>query len=113
MTARPAGRGAEPASGSPSVPAGGPAPGPGDGAECAGGVCVTCADTAVPVRVVALHDDDLAVVDTGTAEEEISVALVDARPGDTVLVHAGEAIAVVRAEDPPERTGGDGTRPGT
>ena len=30
-------------------------------------------------------------------EEEVSVALVDAAPGDTILVHAKEAIAVVRA----------------
>ena len=59
-------------------------------------MCVTCADTAVPARVVALHDGGLALADAGAGEEEISVALVDARPGDTVLVHAGEAIAVVR-----------------
>ena len=37
----------------------------------------------------------LAVADTGRGEEEVSVALVPARPGDTILVHAGEAIAVV------------------
>jgi hydrogenase expression/formation protein HypC len=30
--------------------------------------------------------------DAGT-QEEVSVALVDAEVGDTVLVHAGEAIA--------------------
>jgi hydrogenase maturation factor len=28
----------------------------------------------------------------------VSVALVDAKVGDTILVHAKEAIAVVRAE---------------
>jgi hydrogenase maturation factor len=47
------------------------------------------------VRVVRLLDDDLAVVATGLGEEEVSVALVDAEVGDTILVHAKEAIAVV------------------
>ena len=63
--------------------------------ECHDEVCVTCSDTAVPVTVLRLLDDDLAVVDTGSGEEEVSVALVSARPGDTVLVHAREAIAVL------------------
>jgi hydrogenase expression/formation protein HypC len=35
------------------------------------------------------------VVDTGQGEEQVSVALVSAAAGDTILVHAGEAIAVV------------------
>jgi hydrogenase maturation factor len=35
------------------------------------------------------------VVDTGQSMEEVSVALVDAVVGDTILVHAKEAIAVV------------------
>jgi hydrogenase maturation factor len=56
---------------------------------------VTCSDQAVPVTVVALASDGLAVVDTGSSLEEVSVALVDAAVGDTVLVHAKEAIAVV------------------
>ncbi|MGH8991208.1 MAG: hypothetical protein ACRDZ7_06755 [Acidimicrobiia bacterium] len=34
-------------------------------------------------------------MDTGSGVEEVSVALVDARVGVTVLVHAKEAIAVV------------------
>ena len=42
-----------------------------------------------------LLDADLAVVDTGQSMEEVSVALVDAAVGDTILVHAKEAIAVV------------------
>jgi hydrogenase expression/formation protein HypC len=45
--------------------------------------------------VVELLGDDLALVDTGLNQEQVSVALVDARIGDTVLVHAKEAIAVV------------------
>jgi hydrogenase expression/formation protein HypC len=66
--------------------------------ECHGEVCITCSDTAVEVTVVKLLADGLAVVDTGQGtEEEVSVALVEARPGDTILVHAKEAIAVVGA----------------
>jgi hydrogenase expression/formation protein HypC len=64
-------------------------------AQCHDEVCITCSDTAVPVRVVRLLDDELAVVDTGAGEEEVSVALVSATVGDTILVHAKEAIAVV------------------
>ena len=63
--------------------------------ECHGDVCITCSDTAVQATVVRLLDDDLAVVDTGQGEEEVSVALVPARVGDTILVHAREAIAIV------------------
>jgi len=63
--------------------------------HCTGEVCITCSDTAVAVTVVTLLDDDLAVVDTSAGREEVSVALVEARAGDTILVHAGEAIAVI------------------
>ena len=63
--------------------------------ECYGDVCITCSDTAVEVVVVRILDDGLAVVDTGQGEEEVSVALVQAAAGDTILVHAKEAIAVV------------------
>jgi len=62
---------------------------------CHDEVCVTCSDTAVAVTIVRLLGDDLAVVDTGDGEEEVSVALVSAGIGDTILVHAREAIAVV------------------
>lgn len=62
--------------------------------ECHDEVCVTCSDTAVAVTIVRLLDDGLAVVDTGDGEEEVSVALVEAGAGDTILVHAREAIAV-------------------
>jgi hydrogenase expression/formation protein HypC len=61
--------------------------------ECYGDVCITCSDQAVEVRVVQLLDDQLALVDTGSGEETVSVALVSAGVGDTILVHAREAIA--------------------
>lgn len=67
-------------------------PGP---AECHDEVCITCSDMAVAVTVLRLLGDGLAMVDTGAGEEEVSVALVSAVPGDTILVHAGEAIGVV------------------
>jgi hydrogenase expression/formation protein HypC len=63
--------------------------------HCYGDVCITCSDEAVEVRVVQLLEADLAMVDTGLSMEEVSVALVDAAVGDTILVHAKEAIAVV------------------
>ena len=71
--------------------------GPGD---CSTGTCLTCSDEALPARVVRLMDDGFAVVEIGGARERVSVALVDAAPGDTVLVHAKEAIAVVAVVTP-------------
>jgi hydrogenase expression/formation protein HypC len=65
--------------------------------DCHGDHCITCGDIAVEVTVLRLLPDSLAVVDTGQdAEEEVSVALVSAEVGDTILVHASEAIAVVQ-----------------
>jgi hydrogenase maturation factor len=61
--------------------------------DCHGDACVTCSDTAVEVRVLRLLPDDMAVVATAAGEEQVSVALVTASAGDTILVHAGEAIA--------------------
>jgi hydrogenase maturation factor len=65
--------------------------------ECHDDVCITCADEAVPVRVLELLRDELAKVDTGASVEVVSVALVEARVGDTILVHAKEAIAVLES----------------
>jgi hydrogenase expression/formation protein HypC len=68
---------------------------------CHDEVCITCSDQAVAVTVLRLLDDDLAIVDTGAGQEdgagreEVSVALVAAAIGDTILVHAGEAIAIL------------------
>ncbi|WP_340682490.1 HypC/HybG/HupF family hydrogenase formation chaperone [Amycolatopsis coloradensis] len=64
--------------------------------ECRDDVCVTCSDSAVSVTVLGLLDDRYAIVRTAAGrEEQVSVALVAAEVGDTILVHAGEAIAVV------------------
>ncbi|WP_197320843.1 hydrogenase assembly protein HupF [Saccharomonospora sp. NB11] len=67
--------------------------------HCTDEVCLTCSDSAVTVRVLRLLGDDLALVDTGSGHEEVSVALVDPaclRPGAELLVHAKEAIGVPR-----------------
>jgi hydrogenase expression/formation protein HypC len=63
--------------------------------ECVGDACITCSDCAVEVTVLRLLADEMAVVDTGSGEETVSVALVIAKVGDAILVHAREAIAVV------------------
>jgi hydrogenase maturation factor len=59
-------------------------------------VCITCSDQAVEVTVARLLADQMALVRTENGgEEEVSVALVEVGVGDTILVHAGEAIAVL------------------
>jgi len=63
------------------------------GLECDDDVCITCSDSAIPVRVIELIEDNLARVDTGAGVEIVSVALVAAKAGDVILVHAKEAIA--------------------
>lgn len=82
-----------------------------DPAACHGEVCLTCSDEAVPVRVAELRADGMALVDTGEGIEEVSVALVAARPGDVVLVHAKEAVAVLDP-DPGSGPGGSDGGPG-
>ena len=62
---------------------------------CHEDVCITCSDTAVAVTVTTLLPGSMAVVDAGDHQEEVSVALVSAQPGDRILVHAKEAIAVI------------------
>jgi hydrogenase maturation factor len=63
--------------------------------ECYGDVCISCSDQAVDVVVVELRPDGLALVDTGSTLEEVSVALVDTYVGGHILVHAKEAIAAL------------------
>ena len=61
---------------------------------------MTCSDRAVAVQVIELLADGMARVDTGLSVEEVSVELVDAAPGDTLLIHAGVAIrALPMSED--------------
>jgi hypothetical protein len=58
--------------------------------------CVTCGDDGVPMRVVRVDTDRmLALCEDGDgARSSVEIALVEpVAPGDTVLVHAGTAIA--------------------
>ncbi len=49
---------------------------------------------AIPARVVALVDDDQALVDLGGVRKRVSLALVEGIvPGDYVIVHVGYALA--------------------
>ena len=49
---------------------------------------------AIPVRVVELRDDEMAIVDLDGIRKEISLALVDdVRVGDYVILHVGYALA--------------------
>jgi hydrogenase maturation factor len=63
--------------------------------------CVTCADEAVAMRVVAVDDArGLALCETadGAARESVEIALVDAvAAGDALLVHAGTALTKLEA----------------
>ena len=56
-------------------------------------VCQTCGDVAIPMRVIQIGDDGLAdcVAEDGQTSQ-VELALVDAGPGDEVLVHACVAI---------------------
>ena len=55
--------------------------------------CITCGDVAIPMRVIHVGEDGLAdcVTEDGQASQ-VELALVDAGPGDEVLVHACVAI---------------------
>jgi hydrogenase expression/formation protein HypC len=61
-----------------------------------GPTCITCGDVAIPMRVVRAREDGLAdcVTDEGAAST-VDISLVDAAPGDEVLVHACVAIQVL------------------
>ena len=55
--------------------------------------CITCGDVAVSMRVVHVGEDGLADCVTEDGEtSQVELALVDAGPGDEVLVHACVAI---------------------
>ena len=57
--------------------------------------CITCGDVAVAMRVIQVDEERcLALCEAEDGKREtVEIALVDAGPGDEVLVHAGTAIA--------------------
>ena len=65
-----------------------------------GPACITCGDVAVPMRVIRTGGED-GLADCVSEDGEtaaVDVALVDAVPGDVVLVHA--CVAIQRIEEP-------------
>jgi hydrogenase expression/formation protein HypC len=64
--------------------------------SCDDGHCITCSDAAVPMTIRRVEPHGLAeCVDLDGAACEVDLALVDGvAAGDTVLVHAGVALAV-------------------
>jgi hydrogenase maturation factor len=74
-----------------SPPANGPACGPLDH-------CVTCSDEGLPMRVLEIDAADGLAVCRGEdgGESTIDVQLIgDVAPGETLLVHAGVALALL------------------
>jgi hydrogenase maturation factor len=60
--------------------------------------CITCGDHAVEVEVVSVDDVSglaLCADATGAATEVDALLVAPVAPGQTLLVHAGTAIAVV------------------
>ena len=55
----------------------------------------------VPARVVEVRDGT-AIVDFGGVFREVDVSLVDVKPGDYVIVHAGIAISELKPEEAEE-----------
>ena len=59
---------------------------------------------ALPARVVALPEADVAVIDVGGVQKRISLALVDdVQCGDYVIVHVGYALTKLDPDEA-ERT---------
>ncbi len=63
--------------------------------DCTSDTCITCGDVAVAMRVIEVDEARcLALCESAEGERStVEIALVDAGPGDEVLVHAGTAIA--------------------
>lgn len=56
-------------------------------------ICITCRDQATPALIRELLPGGMAMVDRDGELESISLELCDATVGETVLTHAGVAIA--------------------
>jgi hydrogenase maturation factor len=64
-------------------------------ATCTDNVCITCSDEGRVAEVTAVHDDGRAEVLISGQTETVDASLVDAEPGDLLLVHAGVAITLL------------------
>ena len=67
--------------------------------SCDADHCITCGDDGVPMRVLRVDAArGLALCEDGDgAHASVEIALVDAGVGDTLLVHAGTALARIEA----------------
>ena len=63
--------------------------------DCNSDTCITCGDVGIPMRVIEVDETRaLALCEDASGQRcTVEIALVDAGPGDEVLVHAGTAIA--------------------
>jgi hydrogenase expression/formation protein HypC len=68
---------------------------------CGADHCVTCSDEARPMQVLTVEPSALArCIDEGGATCEVMIDLVgEVVAGDTVLVHAGVAIATTESAE--------------
>ena len=65
---------------------------------CDGGHCVTCADEALPMTVLAVDERRALALCADQAGQRFSIEIALVEPvaaGDQLLVHAGTAIATV------------------
>ena len=65
--------------------------------------CITCGDVAIPLTVLRLDEErGLALCgdEDGNSETVETDLVAPVAPGDTILVHAGTAIASLTQEDP-------------
>jgi hydrogenase expression/formation protein HypC len=62
--------------------------------ECHSDHCITCGDEGIPMTVLKLDEErSLALCQAeGGDKSTVEIALVEAQPGDSVLVHAGVAL---------------------
>jgi hypothetical protein len=70
------------------------------GEDCTEEVCITCSDEGRLGEIVSISDFGQARARTPSGVEDIDATLVDAHPGDLVLIHAGTAVALVPAGHP-------------
>ncbi len=55
---------------------------------------------AVPVRVEALLEDEMALVELGGVKTPISIALLDdVQPGDYLIIHVGYALSKLSEDE--------------
>jgi D-sedoheptulose 7-phosphate isomerase len=63
--------------------------------SCGSEHCITCGDDGVPMKVLRIREDLALCEDEAGAHHTVELALVDAGPGDEVLVHAGVALVTL------------------